>query len=59
MKGKSFFYQFQVGYIMLNPELNINNASKEKVESNIVKSCSDAEMMHIIIFLKKGNTHVI
>ena len=44
---------------MLNPELNINNASKEKVESNIVKSCSDAEMMHIIIFLKKGNTHVI
>ena len=39
-KENYFLNQFQVGY-MLNPELNINKASKDQVEINLANPFSD------------------
>ena len=58
MKREKKIHQFQVGY-MLNPELNINKAFKEKVESNLAKSFSGTTMTLVRKVLKKGNNHVL
>ena len=57
-KGKKLIYQFQVGY-MLNPELNINKAFKEKVEINMANSFSGTTMTPVRKVSKKGNNRVL
>ena len=44
---------------MLKPELKINKAFKEQVESNLEKTFSSTTMRHIIKVLRKDSTCVI
>ena len=50
---EKLIYQFQVEF-MLNPELNMNKASKEQVKINLENSFSGTTMTPVRKVLKKG-----